>query len=53
MPRDLDGGDTDYVYRTRASEEQRLEERSRIIDPITERCFVAAGLEPGTHLVFV
>jgi 2-polyprenyl-3-methyl-5-hydroxy-6-metoxy-1,4-benzoquinol methylase len=54
MPRERDEGGTDYVFdRTRTNEERRLEEQSRIIDPITERCFVAAGLGPGMHALEV
>lgn len=43
---------SDYVFdRTEGEEERRLEAQARVIDPLTERLFRAAGLEPGMRVL--
>jgi SAM-dependent methyltransferase len=42
---------SDYVFTDRSEEQRRLQSQAEIFDPLTERVFRAAGLEPGMRVL--
>jgi ubiquinone/menaquinone biosynthesis C-methylase UbiE len=44
---------SDYIFADREDEQQRLERQAEIIEPLTERAFLAAGLAPGMRVLDV